>query len=58
MGGYSVTKLVKPIKTVSSWTPHHSGVDHFLLSETEAYIRTGAARVLGKADTAVCGEVR
>jgi hypothetical protein len=47
MGGFLVTKLVKPIKTVCSWTPHHSGVDHLLLSKTEAHIRTGAARVLG-----------
>jgi hypothetical protein len=58
IGGYSVIKLVKPIKTFGSWTLYHGGVDHFLLAKTEAYIRTGAARVLGKADPTVCREVR
>ena len=58
MGGFLVTKLVKPIKTVGSWTPHHRGVDHFLLSKTETYIRTGAARVLGKADATVRKKIR
>jgi hypothetical protein len=58
IGGYSVIKLVKPIKTVGSWTPYYGGVDHFLLSKTEAHIRTAAARVLGKADATVCGKVR
>jgi len=53
MGGYSVIKLVNPIKTVGSWTPDHCGVNHFLLSQTEAHIRTAAAGVLGKADPAV-----
>jgi len=53
MGGYSVTKLVKPIKTVGSWTPHDGSVDHFLLSEAKTHIRTCAARILGEPDTAV-----
>src|ERR1039458_4069447 len=46
-------KLVKPIKTVSSWTPHDGSVDHFLLSETKTHIRTCAARILGEPDPAV-----
>jgi hypothetical protein len=58
IGGFLVTKLVKPIKTVGSWTPYHRGVDHFLLSKTETYIRTGAARVLGKADATVRKKIR
>jgi hypothetical protein len=58
IGGYSVIKLVKPIKTVGSWTPHHGSVNHFLLSKAEAHIRASAARVLGKADATVCWEVR
>jgi hypothetical protein len=57
IGGYSVIKLVKPIKTVGSGTPYYGGVDHFLPTKTEAHIRAGAARVLGKADAAVCWEV-
>jgi hypothetical protein len=58
MGGFLVTKLVKPIKTVGSWTPHHRSVDHFLLSKTEAPIRAAAARVLGKTDATVRQKVR
>src|ERR1039458_3951064 len=50
MGGFSICKLVKPIKTVCSWTPHQAGVDHLLLAKTKSHIRTAAARVLGKAD--------
>jgi hypothetical protein len=53
MGGFLVIKLVKPTKAVCSWTPHQSGVDHLLFSKTKAHIRTGAARVLGKADATV-----
>jgi len=55
MGGYSVTKLVKPIKTVCSWTPHQAGVSHFLLAKTQPHIRTVAARILGEAN-ALCGK--
>jgi hypothetical protein len=58
MGGYSVIKLVKPIKILCSWTPHQSSVSHRLLSKTEAYIGTAAARVLGETDAAVRQKVR
>jgi hypothetical protein len=58
IGGYSVIKLVKPIKTVGSWTPHDGSVDHFLLSKTEAYLSAGATRILGKADATVSWKVR
>jgi hypothetical protein len=53
MGGYSVIKLVKPIKTLCSWTPHQAGVSHLLLAKTQPHIRTTAAGILGKADAAV-----
>jgi hypothetical protein len=53
IGRHSVTKLVKPIKTLGSWTPHDSGVNHFLFSKTKAHIRTAAAGILGKANAAV-----
>jgi hypothetical protein len=58
MGGYLVTKLVKPIKTVGSWTPHHSCVDHFLLSKAGAHKWTNAAGVLGETDATVRQKVR
>src|ERR1019366_1433563 len=58
MGGYSVCKLVKPIKILCSWTPHQAGVSHFLLSKAESNIRTGAAGILGKADATVGKELR
>src|ERR1035438_10343012 len=58
MGGFLVIKLVKPTKIVCSWTPHQSGIDHFLLSKTKPHIRTGTAGVLGKADTTVRQKIR
>jgi hypothetical protein len=57
MGGFLVTKLVKPIKTVCSWTPHQAGIGQSLLSQTKAHIRTAAARVLREADTTVREEL-
>jgi hypothetical protein len=57
MGGYSVIKLVKPIKTLCSWTPDQAGVSHLLLAKTKSHIGTAAAGVLGKADTAVRQEL-
>ncbi|MGC1963554.1 MAG: hypothetical protein WA676_12535, partial [Candidatus Sulfotelmatobacter sp.] len=53
MGGFSVIKLVKPIKTVCSWTPHQAGVCHLLVSKTKPNVRTAAAGILRKADTTV-----
>jgi hypothetical protein len=58
MGGFLVIKLVKPTKTVCSWTPHQSGIDHLLFSKTKAYVWATAARVLGKADATVREKVR
>jgi hypothetical protein len=58
IGGYSVTKLVKPIKILGSWTPHDSGVSHFLFSKAKPYIRPAAAWILGKADATVRQKVR
>ena len=58
MGGFSVCKLVKPIKTVCSWTPNQNGVDHLLLSKTKSYVGTAAARVLREADAAMGQELR
>src|ERR1017187_7863093 len=58
MGGFLVTKLVKPIKTVCSWTPHQGGVGQLLLSETKPHIWTTAAGILGKADATVRQKVR
>jgi hypothetical protein len=58
IGGYSVINLVKPIKTVGSWTPHDGSVNHLLLAKTEAHVRARAARVLGKSDATVRGKVR
>jgi hypothetical protein len=57
MGGFLVAKLVKPIKTVCSWTPYQRGANQVLLPETESYIRAAAAGVLGKADAAVRQEL-
>jgi len=57
MGGLLVIKLVKPIKTVCSWTPHQAGVSHFLLAKTQFHIRTAAAGVLRKADATVRQEL-
>src|ERR1039458_8639810 len=57
MGGFLVTKLVKPIKTLCSWTPHQSGVNHLLLSKTKSHVRTATAGILGKADPTVRQEV-
>jgi hypothetical protein len=57
MGGFSVIKLVKPIKTLCSWTSHESGVDHFPLSKSKAHIRRAAAGILGKTDAAVWQKV-
>src|ERR1017187_3616418 len=53
MGGYLVTKLVKPIKTVCSWTPHQGDVGQLLLPKTEAHIRAAAAGILGKTNATV-----
>jgi hypothetical protein len=53
IGGLLVIKLVKPTKVFSSWTPNYRGVGYFLLSKTEPDIRTAAAGILGKTDTAV-----
>src|SRR5579864_2922805 len=53
MGGSLVTKLVNPIKTVCSWTPHQRGVCQSLLSQTKPQIRTAAAGILRKANSAV-----
>src|ERR1017187_1374005 len=57
MGGFSVCKLVKPIKTLCSWTPHQAGVSHLLLAKTQSHIRAAAAGVLGKADATVGQEL-
>ena len=58
MGGFSAIKLVKPIKTVCSWTPHQAGVCHLLVSKTKPNVGTAAAGILREADTAVRQEVR
>jgi hypothetical protein len=57
-GGLLVIKLVKPTKTLGSWTPHDSGVNQFLLSKAEPYIRAAAGGILGKADSTVRRKVR
>jgi hypothetical protein len=57
MGGFLVAKLVKPIKTVCSWTPHQPGVCHFLLSKTQSNVRTATAGILRKANATVRQEL-
>src|SRR5438045_944460 len=57
MGGSLVIKLVKPIKTLRSWTPYDSGVYHLLLSKTKPHVRTATTRILRKADATVRQEV-
>ena len=58
IGGFLVIKLVKPTKTLCSWTPHHGGVDHFVLAKTKPHIWTAAAGILRKADATVGRKVR
>src|SRR2546425_8038660 len=53
MGGFSVRKLVKPTKVFGSWPPYQSDLDQLLPSQTKAYVRATAARVLGETDAAV-----
>jgi hypothetical protein len=55
---FLVIKLVKPTKTVCSWTPYQSGVDHLLFSKTKPYTRAPAAWILRKANATVRQEVR
>jgi hypothetical protein len=53
IGGFLVIKLVKPTKALCSWTPHQTGVNQFLLPQTESDIRTGSARILRETDSAM-----
>jgi hypothetical protein len=57
MGGFSVCKLVKPIKTLCSWTPHQAGVSHFLLAKTKSHVGTATAGILWKADSTMRQEL-
>ena len=50
-------KLVKPIKLFCSRPPDEGGLDQLLASETKPNVRAIAARVLGKADSAVRQEL-
>ena len=56
IGGLLVRKLVKQTKIVSR-TPNKSGFDQFWLSEAEAHIGAGGARILRKPDAAVRQEL-
>jgi len=58
MGGFLVIKLVNPTKIFCSWTPHHRGVNHRLLSKAEPHVRAAAARILGETNATVRGKVR
>src|ERR1051326_4886946 len=58
MGGFLVSKLVKPTKVFCSWAPHQSGRGEFLPSQTKPHIGTRAARILRKPDAAVGQELR
>src|SRR5579859_3882981 len=58
MGGFLVSKLVKPTKVFCSWTSHQSGCGEFLPSQTKPHIRTGAAGILREPYAAVGQELR
>src|SRR5579859_6734657 len=57
MGGFLVSKLVKPTKFFCSWPPHQSGRGEILPSQTKPHIGAGAARVLREPDAAVGQEL-
>jgi hypothetical protein len=57
MGGILVRKLVKPTKVLCSWAPNERCFGQILPPQTEPYIRTAGAGVLGKADATVGQEL-
>jgi hypothetical protein len=58
MGGFLVSKLVKPTKILGSWPPYESGIDQLLLSQAKSQVGASAARVLRKANAAVGKKLR
>jgi hypothetical protein len=57
MGGFLVSKLVKPTKIFCSGTSDETGVDRLLVSKAKPDIRAVAARILRESDPAVRQEV-
>src|ERR1700751_2693689 len=52
-----IHKLVKPIKIAGSWFSNQVRADQFLVTQTEAQMRTAHASVLREADAAVRREL-
>src|SRR6201981_3730119 len=52
-----IQKLVKPIKIAGSWFSNQVRADQFLVTQTEAQMRTAQASVLREADAAVRREL-
>jgi hypothetical protein len=53
MGGFLVSKLVKPTKVFGSWASHETGFDDLLFSEAKPNVRAVTAGVLREANPAV-----
>src|SRR5262249_28783009 len=53
MGGFLVSKLVKPTKAFGSRSPHEGGIDQLLFAKAESQVGARAARVLREPNATV-----